>query len=259
MGWIKNLMGSFSTKVQNTRQTAAAPKNDEPAPDDVVGTYQYGMRLLEQENVEKALLFLRRAAERGYPDAQYHLAVIYNDGTGVMSDIEQANMWFRKAADSGNTDAQYKLSLALESGNHVKRDPKGALQYLKKAAAAGNLEALSHYADKFLYGDEEAGIHNDLEQAIGLLEVAAKKGFEAAQIKLGKIYWDERYGYHDVTAAINKWMMPAIRGNRDAEYYLALAYRELGKEGESNKWLRAAADKFQPDALKDLKAMNGEG
>lgn len=64
MGWIKNLMGSFSTKVQNTRQTAAAPKNDEPAPDDVVGTYEYGMRLLEQENVKKALLFLRRAAER---------------------------------------------------------------------------------------------------------------------------------------------------------------------------------------------------
>ena len=259
MGWLKNLMGSFSTKVQNSQNAAAAPKNDEPAPSDVVGTYEYGMRLLEKENVEKALIFLRRAAERGYPDAQYHLAVIYNDGTGVMSDIEQANMWFRKAADSGNSDAQYKLSLALESGNHIQRDPKGALQYLKKSAAAGNLEALSHYADKFLVGDEEAGIHNDLGQAIGLLEVAAKKGFEAAQIKLGKIYWDVRYGYHDVTTAINKWMMPAIRGNRDAEYYLALAYRELGKEQESNKWLRAAADKFQPDALKDLKAMNGEG
>ena len=119
--------------------------------------------------------FLRRAAERGYPDAQYHLAVIYNDGTGVMSDIEQANMWFRKVADSGNTDAQYKLSLALESGNHVKRDPKGALQYLKKLPQPGNLEALSHYADKFLYGDEEAGIHNDLGQAIGLLKLRQRK------------------------------------------------------------------------------------
>ena len=62
MGWLKNLMGSFSTKVQNSQNAAAAPKNDEPAPSDVVGTYEYGMRLLEKENVEKALIFLRRAA-----------------------------------------------------------------------------------------------------------------------------------------------------------------------------------------------------
>lgn len=57
MGWLKNLMGSFSTKVQNSQNAAAAPKNDEPAPSDVVGTYEYGMRLLEKENVEKALIF----------------------------------------------------------------------------------------------------------------------------------------------------------------------------------------------------------
>ena len=53
----------------------------------------------------EAVRWFRRAAERGYYDAQYYLGTMYTDGRGVLQDAVTAHMWLNLAA------AQYSGSL----------------------------------------------------------------------------------------------------------------------------------------------------
>ncbi len=46
----------------------------------------------------KAAALYRKAAEQGHADAQYHLAVSYDDGEGVPQDFKQAVYWYTQAA-----------------------------------------------------------------------------------------------------------------------------------------------------------------
>ena len=49
----------------------------------------------------KAAALYRKAAEQGHADAQYHLAVSYDDGEGVPQDFKQAVYWYTQAANQG--------------------------------------------------------------------------------------------------------------------------------------------------------------
>ena len=52
----------------------------------------------------------KKAAEQGHVKAQFELAKCYDIGFGVMSDMQQALFWYRKAAEKGHTDAIKRLS-----------------------------------------------------------------------------------------------------------------------------------------------------
>ena len=43
----------------------------------------------------------RGAAERGDAEAQYNLAVLYEEGVGVRQDYRQSVYWYQRAADQG--------------------------------------------------------------------------------------------------------------------------------------------------------------
>ena len=51
----------------------------------------------------------RRAAERGHAEAQFVLAVTYDQGDGVPEDDAEAVRWYRKAAEQGHALAQFGL------------------------------------------------------------------------------------------------------------------------------------------------------
>ena len=48
------------------------------------------------KDLEQALLWYRRAAERGYPEAMYHMGLCYENGVGTQRDQAQAAGWYRK-------------------------------------------------------------------------------------------------------------------------------------------------------------------
>ena len=170
MGWIKNLMGSFSTKVQNTRQTAAAPKNDEPAPDDVVGTYEYGMRLLEQENVKKALLFLRRAA-----DAPQPVSLAMNDLAETLrrrKEYKEAEIYARKAIK-----ADPNLYVAWETLGSILMD------------AGENLDEAEDCVRRACeLSKQKDGRASDIRMLISLARVQiARRDFQRARLTMRKV------------------------------------------------------------------------
>ena len=53
--------------------------------------------------------WLKKAAERGEPNAQYHLGDIYRKGLGVQKSNAEAVKWFRLAAKQGHNKARKRL------------------------------------------------------------------------------------------------------------------------------------------------------
>jgi hypothetical protein len=62
----------------------------------------------------------RKAADQGNADAQFCLAVMYNEGRGVPHDPGQAVSWYRRAAEQGN-----KPSKAVLAKLNQRATPKG--------------------------------------------------------------------------------------------------------------------------------------
>lgn len=90
------------------------------------------------EPVRKALF---AAAQDGYSDAQYELALMCRDGIGGPSDLGQAEHWIYEAATAGHTEAQYELAMA-----HLAGGSSQGLRWLVKAARGGHVEAMYQLA-----------------------------------------------------------------------------------------------------------------
>ena len=79
-----------------------------------------------------------RAAEQGDVDAQYNLAVCYENGTGVERDEQKAVEWYKKAAEQGDARAQFNLALCYKNGIGVEKDEQKAVEWYKEAAEQGD-------------------------------------------------------------------------------------------------------------------------
>ena len=71
-----------------------------------------------QKNLQKSLMWSKKAAELGHAQSQANLGLFYVKGEGgVKQNQDEAIKWFRKAADQGNAAGQYLLGLAYEFGS----------------------------------------------------------------------------------------------------------------------------------------------
>jgi len=74
------------------------------------------------------------------PDAQYYLARLYLDGTGVPKDPRQAARWFGLSAQKGQCQAQAMLGAMLFQGDHVPRQAARGLMWLTLAKDSASAE-----------------------------------------------------------------------------------------------------------------------
>ncbi|MCS0583505.1 retroviral-like aspartic protease family protein [Massilia pinisoli] len=63
--------------------------------------------------------WMRAEADHGNPDAQYALAMMYEDGDGVTADLEQARAWLDKAAAGGQPNAGMLLGRQQMLDGHL--------------------------------------------------------------------------------------------------------------------------------------------
>lgn len=95
--------------------------------DGISGTYV-------RPNPERAYdMFNYSASYFGEPNAQYNLARLYLDGTGVDQDPRKAARWFNLAAEKGHRPAQALLGDLLFKGVGVPRQPARGLMWLSLA------------------------------------------------------------------------------------------------------------------------------
>ncbi|MCG7657093.1 SEL1-like repeat protein [Wielerella bovis] len=76
----------------------AAPKHTEAQ----VYSYRLTMKAANQDlqngNSQRAFLRIKFMAEQDFPEAQYLLGTLYEDGEGTKKDLTKAREWYTKAA-----------------------------------------------------------------------------------------------------------------------------------------------------------------
>lgn len=132
--------------------------------------------------MEEQLKAARANAEKGDPQAQALVGLMYVEGKGVPQDDRQALVWLRKAADKDVPEAQYTVGLFYSQGRGgLKKSDKEAFIWWKRAAAAGYAEA-QH--DLGVCYRDATGTERDHTAAVKWFQKSADQGLAQAQLNL---------------------------------------------------------------------------
>lgn len=116
-----------------------AMAGDPVAQDRIGAFYDYGF--LEQ-NYSLAALWYRRAARQGNADAEYNLALLYLNGSGVTEDDHEGLSLLEAASRRNHPSASRTLGEALIHGYYgLKVDEEHGWQLIHRAADAGSVRA----------------------------------------------------------------------------------------------------------------------
>lgn len=99
-------------------------------------------QLIDSEQYEKALPFLKQHAARNDSLAMLCLGTLYATGKGCVKDFNEAALWFRQAANLGNVNAQTALGICLARGIGAPLDLSEAAYWLYRGAKGNSLVAV---------------------------------------------------------------------------------------------------------------------
>ena len=188
------------------------------------------------DHVEAAKWY-RMAAEQGHAEAQYHLGVMYLEGSGVPNDGAETVRWYRKAADQGNADAK----------NEIERYPYNKFEKILNSAAQGDAEA--QYELGCIYanglGTPPRNIPTNIIEALKWFHLAVEQGYKIAEQN------------SDFLNRFEDALQKAQKGDAEAQYELGRIYETGARMINSDistakKWYRLAREQGYEDAVSAL-------
>lgn len=196
----------------------------------------------ESGEFEVAFIKLLPLAEEENIIAQYHLGEMYRLGNGVESDPDKGEHWLRRAAEGGYPPAQFRLGElyalgARAYGSNLSEDRDESARWYLKAAAAGHSDAQFQLGALYFLG---LGVEQNEAEAFRWYQKAAEKGDAAAQHKVAGLYAHGWGIEKDQRAAVDLLRKAATQGYLPAVRDLALAY-DIGEgvpvdHTEAIKW-----------------------
>jgi TPR repeat protein len=202
---------------------------------------QYNLGLLYargqgvSQDYAQAAQWYEKAAEQGVAAAQYNLGVMYANGQGVTASAEQARKWFLKAAEQGVADAQTGLGSIYHEGEGAFRNYGEAEKWYRKAADQGVASAAFNLGVMYDLGQ---GVERNYQEAARWYRKAADSGYPAAMANLGILYYNAQGVKRDLVQAYN-WFEHAQR---------------LG-DPRATELLSATAQKLPPGDLKKARGL----
>jgi TPR repeat protein len=200
--------------------------------------------------------WLQKAADTGYANAQFMLAVAhYQKGDynyislGFPKDLRAARRWAEMSAQQGKPESMTLLSVMSQQGDGSTADPELALSWVEKAAALGDGDAFAQqaiwYFDGTLYPRDDTIGFSKAKQAADL-------GSPRGMYTLG-LYYERAHAQQRADAA-NRGTVPGIDlmdittrdTARDAVHWYIQSAR-AGHEGAKAKL---------PDFVRRLQAMH---
>jgi TPR repeat protein len=163
-----------------------------------------------QQDKMKALELYKKAAKRGYIEAQIKLGELYIQ-EGPNRDYGKAIKWYLEAATKGNKVAQYSLAKIFQNGLGINSpDPTLIFQWYKSAAKQGNSEA--QYELGKLYQNRRIG--RDYCKALAWFE---KSGIKEAYFELGVMH-EQGLGLStlDLNKAKEYYRKAVVQGHKEA-------------------------------------------
>ena len=110
-----------------------------------------------------ALVWLRKGAEAGVPEAQYRLAMLL-----IEEDLAVSMAWLKRAAAARHPAANEVLGEYLHTGKYLAQDHDAAIACYEIAAAGGSVNAINNWAWLLATSDDD-GLA-DPERAIELIQ-----------------------------------------------------------------------------------------
>lgn len=193
-------------------------------------------------------------ARAGILEAQYEVGLMYANGVGTPRDLEQAISWIRRAAERGHVGAQYMLGThyGADPGTApaAQLDEAQALDWLYRAARQGHARA--HHRLARLVNRSHATLaaaHEAMAASLGLPESQLALGLATLrsdddEVRTGGLAWLRRAAEQGLPAA------QTALGKAMLDDPLTTARRE-----EAIGWLRAAAAGLWPPAIVALHAL----
>src|SRR5262249_44552554 len=148
------------------------------------------------------------------------LGTCYANGDGVPQDLTEAATWLRRAAEQGVAEAQYHLGFMYDQLGQIEKNPRNesnfeAVEGYWKAAHQDHPRAQLNLGLMFRDG---RGVSADAAQAVSWLRKAAGENLVQAQAALGAIYANGRGVPQDDGEAVTWYRLAAEQGHADAQY-----------------------------------------
>jgi TPR repeat protein len=163
----------------------------------------------------KALSMCQSLVNNGYVDAYYGLAEIafYNDG-----DYATALNYFTKVANEGSeplyiADSTAWIGYIYANGNGVSRDYAKAMEWYLKAANLGSKGAMNNIGAMYEAGE---GVSRDYAQAMQWFTKAANLRNATAMNNIGAMYCNGEGVTKDMSKAVEWWQKAAALGEENA-------------------------------------------
>ena len=172
-------------------QTDFGTKNAPSDPKVIVAIGQ-ARALQKLGKLNEAFIIFKKFAQRGYPDAMFHLGKAYSRGWGTKPDLENARKEFLQAVQFGHTyrgESAYSLGrlYQLSKGPNCNTTAVG---WFKKALhwnfEKSAIQLAFHY-------ERGIGVEQNIKQAKKYYEVAVQAGFEQAMISYARLLVEGKY------------------------------------------------------------------
>lgn len=225
--------GAFQRGLYVTAYNLALPraKNGDPAAQTLVAEI-LARGLGVPRDATAAARWYALASEQGVPEAQFQYALMLLDGNHVNKDVNAAYALLEAAAEAGNVLAQFNFAQLIVDREPGQAGMTRAASYYERAAKAGLADA--QYAMAQVYANGVGGRKRDDAAARRWLELAARQGFDTAELDLGTWMIDGRGGARDRKGGFNLLRRAALGGNVAAQNRLAKLYMQgLGTDPDT--------------------------
>ncbi len=125
-------------------------------------TLSSGIAAFEAKHFVRAAELLGPLAETGDAEAQYRVAIMAQNGLGMVENQSQAYRHMRAAAEAGLPLAQHGLGFMYLEGECVDKSPEKALEWFMKGAGQGLHGSMATIAMMYQDGN---GVAADQEKA----------------------------------------------------------------------------------------------
>src|SRR6202050_2291495 len=97
-----------------------------------------GMAAFKRGDYQAAFKEWKAAADKGQPEAQYDLGLLYAKGLGVQRDLQVAQQWYEAAAAQGNAQGEYSLGPMSGQGWGIPGNEASTLRWMEMANGSNN-------------------------------------------------------------------------------------------------------------------------
>ncbi|NCA69755.1 MAG: sel1 repeat family protein [Sphingobacteriia bacterium] len=128
-----------------------------------------GIAAFESKQFSRAAGLLSPLAEQGVTAAQYRMAIMAQNGLGMLPNPLLAYTYMKRAAESGLAVAQHGLAFMYMEGECTDQNPEKAVIWFQKAAEQGLIGSLTTLAMMYEQG---RGVPQNQDEANRLYRLA---------------------------------------------------------------------------------------